>query len=180
LKSCKKELEKQKIKFNKDMEVGAMIEIPSAALTADILSDEVDFFSIGTNDLIQYSMAVDRSNEKIAYLYNPAHLAVLRLIQNVINTGHKKGIWVGMCGEMAADPAMALLLLGMGLDEFSVSPISVPNVKKIIRSVNLKDAEEIANQALTLSSGEEVRNFLNDRVREIIPEMAPLKNVGKL
>jgi phosphotransferase system enzyme I (PtsI) len=176
LKSCKKELEKQKIKFNKDMEVGAMIEIPSAALTADILSDEVDFFSIGTNDLIQYSMAVDRSNEKIAYLYNPAHLAVLRLIQNVINTGHKKGIWVGMCGEMAADPAMALLLLGMGLDEFSVSPISIPNVKKIIRSVNLKDAEEIANQALTLSSGEEVRNFLDDKISEIIPEMAPLRD----
>jgi phosphotransferase system enzyme I (PtsI) len=109
-------------------------------------------------------------------LYNPAHLAVLRLIQNVINTGHKKGIWVGMCGEMAADPAMALLLLGMGLDEFSVSPISIPNVKKIIRSVNLKDAEEIANQALTLSSGEEVRNFLDDKISEIIPEMAPLRD----
>jgi phosphotransferase system enzyme I (PtsI) len=176
LKACKKELEKENKDFNKDIEVGAMIEIPSAALTADILADEVDFFSIGTNDLIQYSMAVDRSNEKIAYLYNPAHPAVLRLIQNVINTGHKKGIWVGMCGEMAADPAMALLLIGMGLDEFSVSPISLLNVKKIIRSVSLKETQDIAKQALKLPSGDKIRTFLNEEVKKIAPELLSLKD----
>ncbi len=171
LKSCKKELEKENVKFNKNLKAGVMIEIPSAALTADILADEVDFFSIGTNDLIQYSMAVDRSNEKIAYLYNPAHPAVLRLIQNVINIGHKKGIWVGMCGEMAADPAMALLLVGMGLDEFSVSPISVPTVKKMIRSVSFKEAQNIAKQALKLPSGDKIKVFLNNKAKEICPEL---------
>ncbi|MDP8260982.1 MAG: phosphoenolpyruvate--protein phosphotransferase [Candidatus Kappaea frigidicola] len=176
LKSCKRELEKENVNFNKDLKVGAMIEIPSAALTADVLAEEVDFFSIGTNDLIQYSMAVDRSNEKIAYLYNPAHPAVLRLIRNVINAGHQKGIWVGMCGEMAADPAMALLLVGMGLDEFSVSSISVPTVKKIIRSISLKEAQDIAKQALKLTSGDKIRTFLNDKAKEIIPELLSLKD----
>ena len=175
LKSCMRELEKENVSFNKDLKVGVMIEIPSAALTADVLAEEVDFFSIGTNDLIQYSMAVDRSNEKIAYLYNPAHPAVLRLIQNVINAGHQKGIWVGMCGEMAADPAMALLLIGMGLDEFSVSSISVPTVKKIIRSVSLKEAQDIAKQALKLTSGDKIRAFLNSKAKEIIPQLLSLK-----
>jgi phosphotransferase system enzyme I (PtsI) len=176
LKSCKKELEKENVKFNKDLKVGAMIEIPSAALTADVLAEEVDFFSIGTNDLIQYCMAVDRSNEKIAYLYNPAHPAVLRLIQNIINTGHKKGIWVGMCGEMAADPAMVLLLIGMGLDELSVSSISAPTVKKMIRSITLKEAQDIAKQALKLPSGDKIRAFLNGKAKEIIPQLLPLED----
>lgn len=159
LEAVKEELRKEKIKFNEDIEVGAMIEIPSAALTSDILAKEVDFFSIGTNDLIQYALAVDRANEKIAYLYEPAHPAVMKLIKNIIDSGHKEGLWVGMCGEMAGDPALTIILLGLGLDEFSASPIAVPEVKRIIRSVNLSNAKKIAVKALTLSTATQVEEL---------------------
>lgn len=169
LEEVKNELSKEKIPFNKDIEVGAMIEIPSAALTADILAREVDFFSIGTNDLIQYALAVDRVNEKIAYLYEPAHPAVLRLIKNVIDSGHKEGIWVGMCGEMAGDPALTVILIGLGLDEFSTSPILLPEIKKIIRAVRMSDALELAAKALTLDTGKEIKNFAKRRLKEIAP-----------
>jgi len=169
LDEVKKELKSKKVSFDEDIEVGAMIEIPSAALTCDILAKEVDFFSIGTNDLIQYSLAVDRANEKIAYLYEPAHPAVLRLIKNIIEVAHANNIWAGMCGEMAGEPHFALLLLGLGLDEFSVSPIAVPEVKYVIRSVNMKDAREVVNTAFTLSSGEEIEKFAKKRLKELIP-----------
>ncbi|MDP3789436.1 MAG: phosphoenolpyruvate--protein phosphotransferase [Candidatus Omnitrophota bacterium] len=171
LEEVKNELTKEKIPFNKDIEVGAMIEIPSAALTADILAKEVSFFSIGTNDLIQYALAVDRVNEKIAYLYEPAHPAVLRLIKNVIDNGHKEGIWVGMCGEMAGDPALTIILVGLGLDEFSTSPILLPEIKKIIRAVKLSDARELAAKALTLNTGKEVENFARRKLKEIAPDI---------
>jgi phosphotransferase system enzyme I (PtsI) len=171
LEEVKNELLKEKLPFNKNIEVGAMIEIPSAALTSDILAKEVDFFSIGTNDLIQYALAVDRVNEKIAYLYEPAHPAVLRLIKGVIDNGHKEGIWVGMCGEMAGDPALAIILVGLGLDEFSTSPILLPEIKKIIRAVKLSDAREIAAKALTLKTGKEVESFARRRLKEILPEL---------
>ena len=170
LKEVKEELKKKRIPFDKDIEVGAMIEIPSAALTSDILAKEVDFFSIGTNDLIQYALAVDRVNEKIAYLYEPAHPAVLRLIKSIIDNGHKEGIWVGMCGEMAGDPALSLVLLGLGLDEFSTSPILLPEVKKIIRAVKLSDAKKMAEKALTLETGKEVEDFARRKLKEILPD----------
>jgi phosphotransferase system enzyme I (PtsI) len=166
------ELTKKKIPFNKDIEVGAMIEIPSAALTSDLLAKEVDFFSIGTNDLIQYSIAVDRANEKIAYLYRPTHPAVLRLIKNVIDAGHKNGIWVGMCGEMAGEPAFALILLGLGLDEFSTSPLVMPEIKQLIRSVTLKQAQDIVRNVLTLTTAREVEDYSLKKLHELIPEMA--------
>jgi len=165
------ELTAKKIKFDRDMEVGAMIEIPSAAMTSDILAEEADFFSIGTNDLIQYALAVDRINEKIAYLYQPAHPAVLRLIKNVIDNGKKAGIWVGMCGEMAGDPPLALLLLGLGLDEFSMSPIVVPKVKKIIRSVTMKQVNEIAENALHLKTAKDVMDYTHKKIYEILPNL---------
>ncbi len=167
LEQVKEELRRRKIPFDEDIEVGAMIEIPSAALTCDILAKEADFFSIGTNDLIQYSIAVDRVNEKIAYLYEPAHPAVLRLIKNIIDSGHKEDVWVGMCGEMASEPAFALLLLGLGLDEFSVSPAAVPFIKRVIRSVTLQQAKDVAYRALTLTTGKDVENFSKVKLKEL-------------
>jgi phosphotransferase system enzyme I (PtsI) len=172
LEETKKDLRKEGISFDENMEVGAMIEVPSAALTADILAREADFFSIGTNDLIQYSLAVDRVNEKIAYLYEPAHPAVLLLIKNVIEAGHRAGIWVGMCGEMSGDIVMTLILLGLGLDEFSMSPIAIPEIKRIIRSVNMEQAKEVAQQAITLSTGKEIEKFARRKLKEIIPDLA--------
>jgi phosphoenolpyruvate-protein phosphotransferase (PTS system enzyme I) len=175
LEEAKQELRNKKMAFNQDIEVGAMIEIPSAALTCDLLAKEVDFFSIGTNDLIQYSLAVDRANEKIAYLYKPTHPAVLRLIKNIIDSGHKENIWIGMCGEMAAESGFVLILLGLGLDEFSMSPAAVPEMKYVISNVNFKDAKEIAEEALKLSTGEEVETFTNKRLNELIPWLKKTK-----
>ena len=169
LDEAREELKEKKIPFDEDMEVGAMIEIPSAALTCDILAKEVDFFSIGTNDLIQYALAVDRANEKIAYLYEPTHPAVLRLIKNIIDTGHKANIWVGMCGEMAGEPTFALLLLGFGLDEFSTSPVNLPRTKQLIRSVEFKEAQRISEQAFSFSRGYEVEEFAKAKLKELAP-----------
>jgi len=172
LEEVEAELGKDGIPFDNDMKIGAMIEVPSAAMTADILAKEADFFSIGTNDLIQYSIAVDRVNEKVAYLYEPAHPAVLRLIKNIIDAAHKADIKVGMCGEMAGEPSFALILLGLGLDEFSMPPQVIPELKYIIRSVTLKEARDIAHQALQLSTGKEVEEFSQSRLREILKETA--------
>jgi phosphotransferase system enzyme I (PtsI) len=145
-----------------------MIEVPSAAMTADILAKEADFFSIGTNDLIQYSIAVDRANEKVAYLYEPAHPAVLRMIKNIIDAAHKEKIKVGMCGEMSGEPSFVLLLLGLGLDEFSMPPQVIPEIKYIIRAITLKQAQEIAQKAFSLSTGKEVAEFSQAKLREIL------------
>jgi len=175
LNEAKKELCARDVKFNKDIKVGAMIEIPSAALTCDILAKEADFFSIGTNDLIQYSLAVDRVNEKIAYLYKPIHPAVLRLIKNIIDAGHRSKIWVGMCGEMAGEPGFTLLLLGLGLDEFSMSPVVIPELKYIIRNVKFKDAKELAEKALTMTTVEEVEKFINGKLDELVPALKKMR-----
>lgn len=175
LNESKRELHARKVKFNENLQIGAMIEIPSAAITCDLIAKEVDFFSIGTNDLIQYSLAIDRVNEKIAYLYKPSHPGVLRLIKNIIDAGHKEKIWVGMCGEMAGEPALAVLLLGLGLDEFSMSPVAIPEMKYIIRNVRLRDAKEIAEKALTLPTGKEVEEFANKCLHELVPELKKKK-----
>jgi len=172
LAEIKDELRREGVPFDENVEVGVMIEVPSAALTADILAREISFFSIGTNDLIQYSLAVDRVNEKIAYLYEPAHPAVLRLIKNVIDTGHKHNIWVGMCGEMAGEPAFSLILLGLGLDEFSTSPVNIPRIKQIIRSVDYSTAQKIAEEAMGLATGSEIEEFANMKLRQLVPGMA--------
>ncbi|MCM8781678.1 MAG: phosphoenolpyruvate--protein phosphotransferase [Candidatus Omnitrophica bacterium] len=170
LNEAKEELRKKNIPFDENIQVGAMIEIPSAAMTSDILAKEVNFFSIGTNDLIQYAIAVDRVNEKIAYLYEPTHPAVLRFIKGIIENGHKAGIRVGMCGEMASDAELVLVLLGLGLDEFSLSPVFIPEVKRIIRAASLSKAKEIAEKALTFSTSKEVEEFAKAQLKEILPD----------
>jgi phosphotransferase system enzyme I (PtsI) len=144
--------------------IGIMIEIPGAAMMSDILARKADFFSIGTNDLIQYTMAVDRGNEKVAYLHEPYHPAVLRLIEKTIENGKAAGISVGMCGEMAADPASAVVLLGLGLSEFSMSSAAVPAVKRAIRSTSLAEAKAVAKAVMALSSSAEVAAYLKSRL----------------
>ena len=172
LEQVKKELRKEGHKFNEKIPVGAMIEVPSAAITSHIIAEEADFFSIGTNDLIQYSLAVDRVNEKIAYLYEPTHPAVLSLIKNVIDSGHKAGIPVALCGEMAGDISLTLILLGLGLDEFSTSPIAVPEIKKIIRSVTYDQAKQIAEKAMTFKTGFEIQEYAREKLRGLVPGIA--------
>lgn len=164
----KKELKEKKISFAEDIDVGAMIEIPSAAITADLIAKEVDFFSLGTNDLIQYTLAVDRVNEKVAYLYQPTHPTILRLIDNVVKFAHRENIWVGACGEMASDPLFVLILLGLGVDEFSVSPTSLLEIKKIIRGIKWDETEEIVSKLLKLSTCSQTIRFAQRRLSKKI------------
>ncbi len=171
LKEVREELRAKGVAFDENLEVGAMIETPSAAMTADILAREVDFFSIGTNDLIQYSLAIDRVNERIAYLYEPAHPAVLRLIKSIVEAGHRQRIWVGMCGEMAGEPLFALILLGMGLDELSMSAVALPKIKKIIRAVTLKETRRLVKEVLTLSTAREIEQLVREKLIEVAPDV---------
>lgn len=159
LDECKKELDREGIPYAK-FEVGIMIEIPSAALTADLIAPEVDFFSIGTNDLIQYTCAVDRMNQKIAELYNPFHPAVLRLIKRVIDAAHENGIWCGMCGETAGNKKLIPLYLGMGLDEFSMSAGAILKARKQIADWSLADAQKIVDDVMKLKTAEEIENYM--------------------
>lgn len=161
---CKAELRAEGIGFNENMPIGIMVEIPAAAIMASTLADYVDFFSIGTNDLCQYTLAVDRMNENIGQLYDPLHPAVLQLVNNVIQSSHHAGKITGMCGEMAGDPAATLLLLGMGLDEFSMSASSIPIIKNIIRHVSKTECEALLNEAFTLSKGSDIRQLVHEKL----------------
>jgi phosphotransferase system enzyme I (PtsI) len=162
LEEVKKDLSKRGIPCDHAIEVGAMIEVPSAALTADILAKEVRFFSIGTNDLIQYTMAVDRGNERIAYLYDPLHPAILRTVRFVVDEARKQKVAVSVCGEMGGDPLFSLVLMGLGVDSLSMSGASIPLVKRALRASSMKDAESLARQALKLSTAKEIRAFLSE------------------
>jgi phosphotransferase system enzyme I (PtsI) len=162
LAEVKEDLRAEDIDFDGDLEVGMMIEVPAAAMIADVLAQETDFFSIGTNDLIQYTTATDRMNEQIADLYQPFHPAILRLIKRVVEAAHAEGNWAGMCGEMAGDKRLAPFLLGVGLDEFSMSAVSILEVKDQIRNLSQNEAEEIAGEALSYSTAREVENFLSE------------------
>src|SRR5437879_8488688 len=156
LAECKEVLRRTGSTCSNTTEVGAMIETPSAALAADILAHEVDFFSIGTNDLIQYAIAVDRVNERIAHLYEPTHPAVLRLLKMVADAAHTNGIWVGVCGEMAGDVALVPLLLGLGMDELSVAATLVPRVKRAVQSITIGESRELLERVLKLQTPSEV------------------------
>ncbi len=168
VKALKQDLRSLRIPFDPKVEVGAMIEVPSAAVVADMIAREADFFSIGTNDLIQYSLAVDRGNEKVAYLYEPLHPAILRLLRNIVAAGHENGIPVCVCGEMAADPMMGVILVGMGVDELSMSSVSVPAVKKLLRSIHLTEAKLLVEEILGQPTIEGVKKLVNRRMRNYV------------
>jgi len=162
IEELKVELRNEGKAFDEDIQVGVMVETPSAAVNAKFLAKEVDFFSIGTNDLTQYTLAVDRGNELISHLYNPMSPSVLNLIKQVIDASHAEGKWTGMCGELAGDERATILLLGMGLDEFSMSAISVPRIKKLIRNVNYQDAKLLAEKALQQPTAAEIEQLISD------------------
>lgn len=162
----KQELRNEGKAFDENIQIGVMVETPSAAVNASFLAKEVDFFSIGTNDLTQYTLAVDRGNELISHLYNPMSPSVLNLIKQVIDASHAEGKWTGMCGELAGDEKATILLLGMGLDEFSMSAISVPRIKKLIRNVNYQDAKELAENALQQPTAADIEKLVVDFLAE--------------
>ncbi len=163
------DLERAGIPFDRNIDLGIMIEVPSAALTADILAAETDFFSVGTNDLTQYTLAVDRGNQSVAEFYTPAHPGILRLLRNVFDVGARCNIEVNVCGEMSADPSFTILLVGMGLKQFSVSPAAIPEVKKVIRSVSMKEANEVARKVAELSESAEISAYLTEITEKISP-----------
>ncbi len=166
---AQRELDKEEIPYNPDLEVGIMVEVPAAALSASQLAREAQFFSIGTNDLIQYTVAVDRVNERVAHLYQPCHPAVLRLIKMIIEEAGKSQIPVSICGEMCSEPAYAILLMGLGLRNFSVSPVAIPMIKKVIRQITMKQARETAQDCLKFKTADECQSFLNVKTRRWLP-----------
>jgi phosphoenolpyruvate-protein phosphotransferase (PTS system enzyme I) len=171
LDEAKHQLRKENITYDSRIKVGVMIEVPAAAVIAEDIAEEVDFLSIGTNDLIQYLLAVDRGNDVVSELYQEFNPAVVRFLRRIIERGKKKGVWVGMCGEMAGDPLATLLLLGLGLDEFSVVPNMLPEIKKIIRSVKFTEAQKIAKTVLALKTEAEIKEHLRSVMKKKFPDM---------
>lgn len=167
---AKAELRKKRLSFDKELPVGIMIETPSAAIVADLLAKEVSFFSIGTNDLIQYAIAIDRVNEHVSYLYEPLHPAILRLIRRVVEAGHDAGITVSMCGEMAGEPLYAYVLLGLGMDELSMNATSIPRVKRIIRKSSAYEAREFVGGLLLRATADDIEKALLKKFEELFPE----------
>lgn len=168
LETCKMELINEGISVTENIQIGIMVEVPAAALMADILAPEVDFFSIGTNDLAQYTMAADRTNTKLSYLSSAFSPAVLRMIQNVILHAHNNRKWIGLCGELAGEPLAIPILLGLGLDELSMNPQAIPMVKQIIRTLNLSDCQKLADKVLKLESAEEVKSYVHEKMPGVL------------
>jgi len=170
LEEVKKGLVKAKVPFDRDIKIGAMIEIPSASVIADILAEEVNFFSIGTNDLIQYALAVDRINEHVSYLYEPLHPAVLRIIRGVVQSAHEAGIPVAICGEMAAEPAYVSLLLGLGIDEFSMNPVSIPKVKKMLQMLRFEETRSLVEKLFRFQTAQETERHVRKWMEKRLPK----------
>jgi phosphotransferase system enzyme I (PtsI) len=164
LHESKQELREEGLPFDEQMKIGVMIEVPSAVIIADLLAQEVDFFSVGTNDLIQYSLAIDRTNEHLSHLYEPLNPAILRSLKMIVSAAHSAGIEACICGEMAGDPLYLPLLLGLGFDELSMSPPSIPRVKQILRRCSMTQAKELADKSLAFATSEEVENFLKGEI----------------
>ncbi len=172
----KEDLASDGLEYSKDYKLGILVEVPSAAAIADLLAREVDFFSIGTNDLIQYALAIDRVNEHVNYLYDTLHPAVLRLIKHVVNAGQARGIHVSMCGEMAGDPVNVPILIGLGINELSMNALSIPIVKKLIRSITLEECLELTDQAFRMQEASEIHTFLESWITERFPKDYFLNN----
>jgi phosphoenolpyruvate-protein phosphotransferase (PTS system enzyme I) len=170
----KDDLLARNVPVGNDIEIGVMIEVPSAVIVADELAKEVDFFSIGTNDLIQYVLAIDRVNERVTYLYEPLHPAVLRLVKRVVDIGHQAGIRVAMCGEMAGETMYTLILLGLELDELSMNPLAIPAVKKIIRGATLKESKALLKRVIKYSTAAEIRDYVEQYMRKRFPAEFPV------
>ena len=170
LEEVKKEFVRAKVPFDRGIKIGAMIEIPSASVTADILAREVDFFSIGTNDLIQYALAVDRINEHVSYLYEPLHPAILRIVRSVVQSARNAGIPLAICGEMAAEPAYVLVLLGLGLEEFSMNPIAIPKVKKVLRMAKAIETRSMTERLFQFSTASEIKRYVRRWMAERFSE----------
>jgi phosphotransferase system enzyme I (PtsI) len=171
LEEVREELDRDKIAYARNMKVGIMIEVPSAVTMAEVLAKHVDFFSIGTNDLIQYSLAIDRVNEHVAYMYQPFHPAILRMIQHVVHAAKNAGIPFSLCGEMAGDPLCVSILLGLGVDVLSMNARAIPLVKKIIRSLSMEEARKDFEHIIGLHSAKEVRAHILDRMKRLFPEL---------
>jgi phosphotransferase system enzyme I (PtsI) len=171
LQRAKDDLKLRGIPFDQSLPVGVMIEVPAAAVTAEEIAKEVDFLSIGTNDLIQYMLAIDRGNSLVTAMYQELNPAIIRTIKSIIDAGHKHGKWVGMCGEMAGNPVATMLLVGLGLDEFSVAPAILPEIKKIIRSIKYKEARKVADRVLTLPTEREIKDYLASVLKEKLPDL---------
>ncbi|MBN2703734.1 MAG: phosphoenolpyruvate--protein phosphotransferase [Pontiellaceae bacterium] len=176
LHECMDELASEGVPFNRKLEIGTMIEVPSAALIADLIAPHVSFFSLGTNDLIQYTMAVDRSNENVAHLYQPTHVAIVRLIDHVVKVSHKYGLWTCVCGQMAASPELVPLLVGLGVDELSVTPSQAPVIKDVIRKLHYSSAAKLAQEALFSDSAEHVKILCRELISNIAPEVLEFSN----
>ncbi len=166
------DLEEHGMPYNRDVPIGMMVEVPAAVMMLDLFAEEVDFLSIGTNDLIQYTLAVDRSNKDVVQLYNPADPAVLKLINMSIQSADRKNVPINMCGQMSGSQTYTMLLLGLGLRRFSVAPSSIPEIKNVVRHVRLEDCQAITAKVMSMENAREIKSYLNEEVKRRMPEAA--------
>ena len=171
LQDAKEDLDEEGVKFDRNLKIGMMVEVPSAVVMMDHFAHEVDFFSIGTNDLIQYALAVDRSNKDVAGLYTASDPSVLRLIQMSVKTAHEHNVPISMCGQMCGNPLYTMFLLGLGLRSMSVTPAAIPEIKRVCRSVNIPQCQQVTERALKFDSAHHVRTYLKEELSKVVPDI---------